>query len=393
MLTRPRHPSGFVRKHPDTSTTRWQAIVKYPDPDNPEKWKQQAKTFARKAEAQKWVDDRLVEHRKNPHYRPSSRETVGEFLARWLTDVAQARVRASTFRRYRVVGSHVIESLGHIPLVQLQPRDLQGLYTRLQKEGQSARSVIFAHFIIRKALADAVAWGLLAMNPAERAVPPRLSPREIVPPTIEQAQTFLRVAEAERLYALWAFLALSGVRKGEALALQWDDIDWKAQTVTIQRTMVGEAGTRSTNPPKTKRGRRLISLSPYLVDILWEHQQQQLDERLAAGSLWSEGGWVFTTRTGTWLSPRNIHRRFKQLLKAANLPATTRIHDLRHAMATFWLTNGVPVKVVSERLGHSSIAITLQVYGHVLPHMQSEAAQLMDATILGTSGVRHSPES
>ena len=197
MLARPRHPSGFVRKHPDTSTTRWQAIVKYPDPDNPDKWKQQAKTFARKAEAQKWVDDRLVEHRKNPHYRPSSRETVGEFLTRWLTDVAEARVRASTFRRYRVVGRHVIDKIGHIPLAQLQPRDLQGLYTRLQKEGQSARSVIFAHFIIRKALADAVAWGLLAMNPADRAVPPRLSSREIVPPTIEQAQGFLRVAESE----------------------------------------------------------------------------------------------------------------------------------------------------------------------------------------------------
>ncbi|MDA8205093.1 MAG: site-specific integrase [Thermaerobacter sp.] len=383
MLTRPRHPSGFVRKHPDTSTTRWQAIVKYPDPENPDKWKQQAKTFARKAEAQKWVDDRLVEHRKNPHYRPTSRETVGEFLTRWLMDVAEARVRASTFRRYRVVGRHVIDNLGHTPLAQLQPRDLQGLYTHLQKEGQSARSVIFAHFIIRKALADAVAWGLLAMNPADRAVPPRLSAREIVPPTIEQAQAFLRVAESERLYALWAFLALSGVRKGEALALQWGDINWKARTVTIQRTMVGEAGTRSTNPPKTKRGRRVISLSPYLVDILRQHQQRQQDERLAAGSRWEEGNWVFTTRSGKWLSPRNVHRRFKQLLSAANLPGTTRIHDLRHAMATFWLTNGVPVKVVSERLGHSSIAITLQVYGHVLPHMQAQAARVMDAEILG----------
>ena len=388
MLTRPRHPSGFVRKHPDTSTTRWQAIVKYPDPDNPEKWKQQAKTFARKAEAQKWVDDRLVEHRKNPHYRPSSRETVGEFLTRWLTDVAEARVRASTFRRYRVVGRHVIDKIGHIPLAQLQPRDLQGLYTRLQKEGQSARSVIFAHFIIRKALADAVAWGLLAMNPADRAVPPRLSPREIVPPTMEQAQAFLRAAKTERLYALWVFLALSGVRKGEALALQWDDIDWEARVAMIQRTMVGDAGTRTTNPPKTKQGRRTISLSPYLVDILRQHQQCQAEERGSAGLRWVEGSWVFTTRTGTWLSPRNVHRRFKQLLKAANLPETTRIHDLRHAMATFWLTHGVPVKVVSERLGHSSIAITLQVYGHVLPHMQSEAAQVMDATILGTADQR-----
>lgn len=105
----------------------------------------------------------------------------------------------------------------------------------------------------------------------------------------------------------------------------------------------------------------------------------------AAGSQWVEGGWVFTTRTGTWLSPRNVHRRFKQLLKLANLPETTRIHDLRHAMATHWLTQGVPVKVVSERLGHSSIAITLQVYGHVLPHMQSQAAQMMDAAILGAT--------
>ncbi|MDG6999571.1 MAG: tyrosine-type recombinase/integrase, partial [Nitrososphaerota archaeon] len=131
-----------------------------------------------------------------------------------------------------------------------------------------------------------------------------------------------------------------------------------------------------------------ISLSPYLVDILRQHQQRQQDERLAAGPRWEEGNWVFTTRSGKWLSPRNVHRRFKQLLKAANLPETARIHDLRHAMATYWLTHGVPVKVVSERLGHSTIAITLQVYGHVLPHMQLEAAQMMDATILGVDGNR-----
>ena len=228
-----------------------------------------------------------------------------------------------------------------------------------------------------------MAFGLLQRNPASRLKPPKDVPHEITPPTIEEALRFLRAAEGDCLYGLWAFLALTGARKGEALALRWTDIDWTAHTVTIQRTMTGEAGSRTVAAPKTRAGRRVVALSDHLLGILRHQQNAQRLEHIAAGVVWQNSGYVFTTAVGTWLSPRNVHRSFKQLVARAGLSPTTRIHDLRHAMATFWLANGVQPKVVSERLGHANVNITLQVYGHVLPNMQAEAANALDGAFFG----------
>lgn len=246
----------------------------------------------------------------------------------------------------------------------------------------SPSSIKHVHVVLRAALTDALTWDLLVKDPLRGVTPPQPQPKELIIPTVDQARAFLRVAESHRLWALWAFLALSGARKGEALGLQWSDIDWDARTVTIQRTVAGYASKRTVNPPKSRAGRRVIALSEFLSETLRRHMHQQKLERLAAGSRWEEGPWVFTTRHGRWLAPAHVHEQFKRLLSQAGLPSTMRIHDLRHAMASYWLANGVPVKVVSERLGHGNIAITLQVYGHLLPNMQAEAADKMDAWLL-----------
>ena len=141
--------------------------------------------------------------------------------------------------------------------------------------------------------------------------------------------------------------------------------------------------------PRPWGERPSVAMSDYLVELLKAHQAEQQEERMMLGDKWVETGYVFVTRKGTLLWQGNVRRRYKQLVENAGLPPTTRIHDLRHAMATLWLTNGVPIKVVSERLGHSSISITLQVYGHLLPNMQAEAAQKMDylLTIEDTSSI------
>lgn len=204
---------------------------------------------------------------------------------------------------------------------------------------------------------------------------------QIVPPTVAQAQVLLQYVETDRLRGLWWFVALTGCRRGEALGVRWEDVDFNAGTVTIQRTLTGKGAKRQLHDPKTARGRRVIALSTALVEALRLHRKQQLLERLAAGPDWQDSGFVFTTRSGKWLGPDWARRRFKVLVQEAGLPESTRLHDLRHALATTWLAAGVPVQVVSERLGHASIAITLQLYAHVLPNQQAEAAERIDSLL------------
>lgn len=391
MPTRPRNPSGFVRKHPDTQTTRWQGIVKYPDPDKPGKWKQRSAAFARKAEAQQWVDSTLAEHRSTPNYHPPSDVTVGKYMIRWLEGIS-SRVRPSTLRSYRQMAQHVIHALGDRPLVSLTPMDLQSLYGRLG-ETLSPRTVSYVHAVTRHALQDAEDWNIIPTNPVRKAKPPRGAPKELKIPTPIEAQQWLRAVEGDRLYALWAWLTLTGTRRGEALGLMWQDIDWDKSTVSIRRALTGVGKAKVLGPVKTTQGVRSLAISSHLVNILRTHANQQDMDRLAQDSTWPNTGLVFTTRKGAALDPRYVLRRFKQLLAKAGLPTTYRIHDLRHGMASYWLANGVPVKVVSERLGHANVAFTLQVYGHVLPNQQAVAAQTMDEELLGFGVTTASPRA
>jgi integrase len=149
-------------------------------------------------------------------------------------------------------------------------------------------------------------------------------------PTLAQAQALQRAADGHLWQVLWRTIALTGCRRGEALGLQWPDIDWEGRTITIQRTLAGKAARRQLHEPKTASGRREVAASRFLMDLLKEHQRQQKRARLAAGPDWVETGFVFTTRTGRPLDGDNGRRAFKKLLKAAGLPPETRIHDLCH---------------------------------------------------------------
>ena len=198
MPRRPRNPSGFVRKHPDTSSVRWQGIVKYPDPDKPGAWKQRSATFDRKAEAQAWVDATLAEHRAKPDYRPPSEETFGDYMERWLRDVAALHVRASSLQSHRYMAKHAIGAFGHKPLADVRPADMQKLYASLIASGRATTTVRYVHAVTRKALQDAVEMGLLSSNPVDRAKRPRVVKKEIVPPNMAQAQAFLRHVDDDR---------------------------------------------------------------------------------------------------------------------------------------------------------------------------------------------------
>ena len=306
--------------------------------------------------------------------------TVEQFITRWLDDAAALKVRASTLASYRqVCRLHVTDKIGSVKLAKLGPAHVQNLLAEMTRAGKSPRLVQMAYTMIHLALVTAVRWGLVVRNVAEAVDRPSVSKHEISPLTQEQAAELLKVAKSDRLDTLYVLALATGMRQGELFGLQWDDIDLKARTIAVRRTLVELGGTITTNPPKTDKGRRLIELPQMAVASLWGHKARMLTEGLAGSE------WVFCDTEGHPLRRQNVLRRsFVPILKAAGLKGV-RFHDLRHTSATLLMSAGVHPKVVQERLGHSHIGITMDTYSHCLPSMQKEAAGKLDSMLrLGT---------
>lgn len=292
--------------------------------------------------------------------------SLADYLDMWL-DSIRGTVRESTWVRHEInVRVHLKPALP-CKLDKLHELQVQSLYRRKLDEGQSPASVRKIHATLTKALKQAVRWRLVPMNACESAALPRLDTEEIKPLDTAQIGRLLRAAENTQLHALWVLMATTGVRIGEALALGWDDVDLDARRLRVSKTLYrGVVGQ-----PKTTNGRRTIRLTRLAADALKRHPRR--------------GDFVFCTGSGGPINVNNLrYRDWKRLLDRSGLPATTRMHDLRHSAATLLLSRGVPVKVVSEMWGHHDVAFTLRVYGHVLPDMQDGAADTMDEALNGT---------
>ena len=228
---------------------------------------------------------------------------------------------------------------------------------------------------------DAVRWQRLAVNPVDAADPPRGQgkPRDLPAWSAEQLAGFLASVREERLFALWRLLAMTGARRGEALGLRWEDLDIEGATITIRRALVPMGAEVLVSEPKTRRGRRTIALDPLTIGALRAHAARQADERGACED-WSESGYIFTTIDGQPLDPHRVSRAFERHLREAALPRIP-LHGLRHTYATLALSSGVNPRIVSGRLGHSTVALTLDIYSHVLPQADQEAADRIAALI------------
>lgn len=293
--------------------------------------------------------------------------TVGNYLNTWLVAL-KGTVRARTWQRHEeVVRLHLKPTIGGVKLDKLNVLQVQSVYGQKLADGLSPRSVQIIHATLHKALKQAVGWTLIPRNVSDGVMPPRPLKREITPLSQEQARTLLQAARGDRLYAFYVLAVTTGMRNGELLGLQWKDVSLADRTLRVRRTVFNGI----ISPPKTLAGNRTIGLSGLAVAALESH-------RLTAGKQQS-CEWVFPSRTDTPLSVHNVHNRsWKPLLERAGLPTSTRMHDLRHTCATLLLSKNVPVKVVSEMLGHGDVSITLAVYQSVLPHMQESAARVMD---------------
>jgi integrase/predicted RNA-binding Zn-ribbon protein involved in translation (DUF1610 family) len=311
--------------------------------------------------------------------------TVKEFLLNeWLPTV-KGTLRPTTHASYTMLAKqHIVPRLGNLPLQKLSAGAINSLYAHLAEHGRvhgegalSASSVRRVHAVLHRACRDAVRWGRLTVNPVDAADPPKVSAEhsEKLPAwSGEQLGAFLRHVADDRLFALWRLLAMTGMRRGEALGLKWDDLDMETGTVTIRRSWIPVNGIPQMSEPKTKRGRRTIALDPVTFEALKAHAARQADEQADWEEAWVNSNFVFTRENGERLHPWKVSKTFRDHFKAAALPAIP-LHGLRHSYATLALSSGVNPRIVSARLGHSTVALTLDVYSHVLPQQDRDAAE------------------
>lgn len=340
----------------------------------------------RKADADKLVTE-LVKRRHDGDYRAPDKTTLGAYLTdKWLP-AQKSQLKHSTFDSYRrTIELHVLPTLGQVPLARLQSEDLDGLYARLLESGRrngaggglSPASVRYVHRILRKALNDALRKGSIARNPAATADPPRRagtgqSEREMQVWTTAQLHAFLALISAHRLAPAYVLAAHTGMRRGEVLGLRWQDVDLSNARISVRQAVVAVAYQLRISDVKTDTARRTIDIDDPVVAELSAWRKRQAEERLLVGPAFKDHGLVFARPDGRHIHPESFSRTFDRVVARSELPVI-RLHDLRHTHASLLLRAGVPVKVVSERLGHASPGFTLNVYQHVLPGMQAEAA-------------------
>ena len=307
-------------------------------------------------------------------------ETTGAYLARWIVAV-RPRLRAATHREYSRHVASYWSSLASIPLTRLTPAHVERAMAELVARPLSPQTVRHARSTLRRALHDAQRDGILNRNVASLARPPRAARREMRALTAAEVGRLIEGTAGDRFGPLYATAAGTGLRLGELLGLSWSDIDLEARQLTVRRSLSrAHGGGFELAEPKTARSRRTVMLPAIALDALRRQKARQAADRLAAGTAWQdERGLVFTDALGRSGDPSAASVAFRTAADRLGLPV--RLHDLRHTAASLMLAGGVPLKVVSEALGHSSIAITADVYSHVTPDLRREAADAMDRAL------------
>jgi integrase len=309
--------------------------------------------------------------------------TLAEWLTEWRATFLKASDRAqATKNLYEgLTRRHVEPVIGSVPLDRLKPADVTRVMNSMEAAGKAASTRRNTYAALRGALDDAVSNGLLATNPVTKVKRPRTEHHEAPVLTPEQVTMFLTGAEGLRyVVALKVYLG-TGLRRGEALALRWDDVDLLRHEARVTGSLVRVGGVLRVSDTKTLRSRRVVSLSLAVVALLKAHRAAQAEERLRAGNLWQETGYVFATEFGQPVDPRNLLRAAKIAARKAGLPETIGVHTLRHTYATTALLNRVPLHVASRVLGHSSVAITGDRYGHLTDEASQAAAQTVSAAL------------
>jgi integrase len=379
---------GQIKKITGKRGASYKAIVDIgTDPDGGRKRK--TRRFAGKKEAEKWLTDTLRAVDTGSYCDPG-KVTVAEYLRRWL-ETHKVNLAPSTYRGYAVaVDKHIVPALGASPLQKLTPMMIQEYYAKDLESGRadnkktvgcglSPTTVAMHHRILRKALADAVRWQMIARNPADAVTAPKKAKKEIIIPTEQEVKKLLEALEGHYLYMAVFLAVYTGMRQGEVLGLKWADVDLDSGVIRVrQKLYQRKKGEALYNEPKAK-SRRSIDIGAKVAAALKRHQKEQKKWRLAAGEIWQDTGLVCTLQNGVQIHPPTAGSRIRDI--AGQLGVDASFHDLRHFHASLLLKQGVHPKIVSERLGHSQISLTMDTYSHLLPGVQRQAADILDEAL------------
>jgi integrase len=326
-------------------------------------------------------------------YVAPSKVTVAQFLVGEWLPAKRATVKETTLASYEMhVGKHIVPRLGGAPILSVSAAQLNSLYAELLAGGRrsgmgglSPTTVRHIHATLHKALSDAVRWGRLPRNPADQADPPRPVTAEMSVWSPAQLRQFLDFVRTDRLFAAWLLAATTGMRRGELLGLRWTDVDLDVGTVSIRQIRTVARYEVLTLTPKTDKGVRTVAIDPQTVGALRSYRNAQRQERLALGDAYLGGDstLVFTQEDGSPIHPERFSRSFARLCHRSGLPPI-RLHDVRHSYVTALLSQGIPLKVVSQRVGHASPLVTMSIYQHVLPGDDRAASTAGAQAILGS---------
>lgn len=329
------------------------------------------------AEAKAKADAARDRIKRGDPLRDASR-TLADWLGEWVVTNLELSgcAEATKIMHAGYVRTWLVPVLGGVRLDQLNANDVNRLLLRMKSAGKAEATRRNCYTTLRKALDDAVVNGLLAANPAHKVKQPRVRRSEARFLSTAEAEALLKAAEGLRYADVAKFVLGTGLRRGEALALRWADVDLARGQAKVRGSLVRRQGTLIVSTTKTQASRRTIALSRAMVTLLERQRKAQAAERLRAGSLWQDNGLVFTTAFGAPVEPQNLLRTVREAARKAGLEGV-KVHSLRHTYATTALLAGVPLKVVSVNLGHASIQITADTYGHVTDDAAKAAAQVV----------------
>ena len=344
--------------------------------------KRQRKWLYGKSRAE--VDDKLTrakaDHLRGIAVRTDERQTTGAYLERWLGNVEHT-LRPRTVQGYRlIVAKHLIPTLGRVQLSKLTRDDVRGMVAHKRREGLSPQTLHNLHAVLRHAIEQAVRDDLVVRNVARGIDLPRVERTEVRAVSHADAVGILEAVRGDRIEPMVIVAMTCGLRQGELLGLKWEDIDLDLGQIHVRRSLQRLNGEVKDVPTKTPLSRRDVAMPALAVDALGLHRDRQRFDERWAGSRWHSTGYVFTSTIGTPVTGGDLTKRFQARLAAAGLPRM-RWHDLRHATATLMLAAGEHPKVVQELLGHSTMAVTMAVYSHVIPSLKRDAADRMDALL------------
>ncbi len=366
---------------------KWRIV--YDAPPGPDGRRKQKSVTVRgtKKDAQRKRTEILHQLQTGSYVDPA-RTTVREYLERWLQEYVVPNLAAKTAQEYaRMIRKYVIPCVGAVRLTELTPLRLVSFYNKMQREGSlrgngglSAQTVVHLHRVLHKALQQAVKWQILIRNPADAAQPPKCQRIEMRVLPDDQVSKLLIAAEGTTLYMPVLLAISTGMRRGEVLALKWQDVDMDAGFLSVRRSLEQTRAGLSFKSPKNSKSKRTVVMPANLARALVKHKGIQAQNKLLLGEGYQDLGMVCCYPDGRPVNPNYLTSAFPGLLQRAGLPHI-RFHDLRHTHATMLLAQGVHPKIVSERLGHCTIGITLDTYSHVLPSMQEEAARKIDGIL------------